>query len=102
MSKASALGLLDDVGAVQGQQLTRQDCVDLFYNALTAQNSAGTIYGTTLGYTVTNGQVDYSALVTADTKGPYVAGERCSLPLFYPLVRILQRGSLLSLLSPAV
>ena len=31
-----------------------------------------------------------------------IRDRRCSLPLFYPLVRILQRGSLLSLLSPAV
>lgn len=73
LSKASSLGLLDDVSAKQGTKLTRQDCVDLFYNLLTARTSAGTVYGTTLGYSVTNGQVDYSALVTADTKGPYVA-----------------------------
>ena len=73
LSKASSLGLLDDVSAKQGAKLTRQDCVDLFYNLLTAKTSAGTVYGITLGYSVTNGQVDYSALVTADTKGPYVA-----------------------------
>lgn len=73
LSKASSLGLLDDVSAKQGTKLTRQDCVDLFYNLLTAKTSAGTVYGITLGYSVTNGQVDYSALVTADTKGPYVA-----------------------------
>lgn len=73
LSKASSLGLLDDVSAKQGAKLTRQDCVDLFYNLLTARTSAGTVYGITLGYSVTNGQVDYSALVTADTKGPYVA-----------------------------
>ena len=73
LSKASSLGLLDDVSAKQGSKLTRQDCVNLFYNLLTAKTGAGTVYGTTLGYSVTNGQVDYSALVTADTKGPYVA-----------------------------
>ena len=98
LSKASALGLLDDVGAVQGQQLTRQDCVDLFYNALTAQNSAGTIYGTTLGYTVTNGQVDYSALVTADTKGPYVA-ESGALSLSFTPSSVYYNGALSSLSS---
>lgn len=73
LAKASSIGLLDDVSAQRGSKLTRQDCVDLFYNLLTAKTSAGVVYGTTLGYTVTNGQVDYSALVTADTKGPYVA-----------------------------
>ena len=81
LSKASALGLLDGVSARQGGVLTRQDCVDLFYNLLTAQTSAGTVYGTTLGYTITNGQVDYSALVSSHTKGPFVAeSSALSLP----------------------
>ena len=81
LAKASSIGLLDDVSAQRGSKLTGQDCVDLFYNLLTAQTSAGAVYGTTLGYTVTNGQVDYSALITADTKGPYVAdGASLSLP----------------------
>lgn len=73
LSKAGTLGLLDGVSAERGSRLTRQDCVDLFYNLLTAKTSAGTVYGTTLGYSVTNGQVDYSALVAAGTKGPYVS-----------------------------
>jgi hypothetical protein len=73
LSKASAIGLLDGVTATQGDPLTRNDCVVLFNNLLTAQNSSGTIYATTIGYTVTNGEVDYSALVTANTKGPFVA-----------------------------
>lgn len=81
LSKASSLGLLDGVSAKQGGGLTRQDCVELFYNLLTAQTSAGAVYGATLGYTITNGQVDYSALVAADTKGPFVAeGGALSLP----------------------
>ena len=81
LSKASSLGLLDGVSARQGGALTRQDCVDLFYNLLTAQTSAGAVYGTTLGYTITNGQVDYSALVSSHTKGPFVAeSSALSLP----------------------
>ena len=81
LSKASSLGLLDGVSARQGGALTRQDCVDLFYNLLTAQTSAGAVYGTTLGYTITNGQVDYSALVSSHTKGPFVAeSSTLSLP----------------------
>lgn len=72
LSKAKAVGLLDNLSLSQGETLTRQDCVSLFYNLLTAENSAGTVYGTTLGYTVTNGEVDYSDLVAAGTKGPFV------------------------------
>lgn len=81
LSKAGAIGLLDDVSAQQGQALTRSHCVDLFYNLLLAQNITGAIYGTTLGYTVKNGEVDYATLVTADTKGPYVAGSGGGLTL---------------------
>lgn len=81
LSKASSVGLRDDVDAVQGEALTRQDCVMLFYNLLVSDDSSGTVYGTTLGYTVTNGEVDYSTLVTADTKGPYVASADKSLSL---------------------
>ena len=73
LTKAASVGLRDDLSAAQGQTLTRQDCVMLFYNLLVSDGSDGTVYGTTLGYTVTNGEVDYSTLVTADTKGPYVA-----------------------------
>lgn len=81
LSKASALGLLDDVSAQQGQTLTRQNCVDLFYDLLTAESSTGAVYGTSLGYTVRNGEVDYAALVSADTKGPYIAAASGSVTL---------------------
>jgi hypothetical protein len=84
LSKAGAIGLLDDVAAVQGQTLTRQHCVDLFYNLLVAQTSAGTVYGASLGYTVKNGEVDYATLVSSDTKGPYIAAAGGSLTLPFP------------------
>ena len=99
LSKARSVGLLDDMDVSQGQTLTRQDCVTLFYNLLIAENSAGTVYGTTLGYTVTNGEVDYSTLVTADTKGPYVASadKSLSLPFSTSGATIYRNGALSSL-----
>lgn len=81
LSKAASVGLRDDLSAGRGKALTRQDCVMLFYNLLVSQNSGGTVYGTTLGYTITNGEVNYSTLVTSDTKGPYVASANGSLDL---------------------
>ncbi|MCD8254060.1 MAG: S-layer homology domain-containing protein [Oscillospiraceae bacterium] len=81
LSKARSVGLLDDVTVSQGELLTRQDCVTLFYNLLTSDTSSGAVYGTTLGYTITNGEVDYSALVATDTKGPYVASANDTLTL---------------------
>ena len=95
LSKASALGLLDDLNVTQGQTLTRQHCVTLFYNLLTAENSEGVIYGTTLGYTITNGEVDYSTLVTSGTKGPYVAtSSSLSLPFGTGNVTVYRNGAL--------
>ena len=96
LSRANALGLLDGVSARQGGALTRQDCVDLFYNLLTAQTSAGTVYGTTLGYTITNGQVDYSALVSSHTKGPFVA-ESSTLSLPFAPVTVYYNGAVSAL-----
>ena len=94
LSKSKSIGLLDDLNAVQGQALTRQDCVTLFYNLLTCQNSAGLVYGTTLGYTITNGEVDYSTLVTNDIKGPYVStGSSISLPFGTDNITVYRNGS---------
>lgn len=81
LSKADSLGLLDDVTASQGTALTRQNCVDLVYNTLVAQSSTGGTYASSLGYTVTNGEIDYATLVSAETKGPYVSTDgSLSLP----------------------
>lgn len=96
LSKASSIGLLDDVSASRGSKLTTQNCVDLFYNLLVAKTVSGAVYGTTVGYTVTNGQVDYSALVTADTKGPYVA-ESSSLSLSFTPNTIYYNGTVSTL-----
>lgn len=95
LSKARSVGLLDDMDVSQGQTLTRQDCVTLFYDLLIAENSAGTVYGTTLGYTVTNGEVDYSTLVSNDTKGPYVSTDgTASLPFSTEDATVYRNGTL--------
>lgn len=80
LSKASALGLRDQVGAARGQALTRQDCVYLFYNLLTAQASDGQTYAVKLGYTVTNGQVNYTTVAMDHISGPFVAQNGTALP----------------------
>ena len=86
LSKAGSVGLLDDVTARQGQTLTRQDCVTLFYNLLLADTKDGPVYGTTLGYTIKNNEVDYATVVSADTKGPYVASASRTLELPFSAV----------------
>lgn len=84
LSKASALGLRDGVSAQRGQTLTRGNCVVLFYNLLTAKNSSGQVYGTALGYTVTNGEVDYSSVALENVSGPYIAENGLETVPFQP------------------
>ena len=94
LSKAGAVGLLDDVTAKQGQTLTRQDCVTLFYNLLLAETKAGAVYGTTLGYTIKNNEVNYATVVSADTKGPYVADNGGGLTLPFTPTAVYVDGAL--------
>lgn len=73
LSKYSALDLNTNISKTQGQILTREDCMYLFYNLLNAENSQGVAYGTVLGYTVSaTGGIDYSSFVGKNLKGPYV------------------------------
>ena len=72
LSKFNALGLHDGFTTQQGQNMTRSDCADLFYNLMAAKTKYGQIYAHTLGYTLdASGHVDYSSLVSANTKGPF-------------------------------
>lgn len=97
LSKASALGLRDQITLKQGGTMTRSDCVYLFYNVLTAQNSSGQTYASTLGYTVTNGQVDYAAVVSANLSGPYVASSGGSLDLSFTPSAVYRDGNVSAL-----
>ncbi len=99
LTKGQALGLMDGLSVARGQTLTRQDCVTLFYNTLTAKTAAGAVYAQTLGYTVSNGEVDYASLVTVDTKGPYVAPAAGSVtvPFSTGSMTVYRNGSLSSL-----
>lgn len=73
ISKFEALGLADNLSVKKGQTLTRNDCVNIFYNLMSADTASDTVYATTLGYSVTSsGEISYSSLVSNDLKGPYV------------------------------
>ena len=52
----------------------------LFYNALTAMNGSGQVYASTLGFAVSNGQVDISSVLLDNVKGPFVADASTVLP----------------------
>ena len=82
VNKFRALGLGDGISVAQGQLLTRGDCMYIFYNLMTAQTKSGSVYATTLGYSLTaSGDLDYATLVSSDLSGPYTAASgRLDLP----------------------
>lgn len=98
LNKAQSVGLRDELTLTSGQTLTRRDCVTLFYNLLTAKTATGAVYGTTLGYTVKNGEVDYASLIQSERKGPYVAGQGgIELPFGTENVTVFRNGKASSL-----
>ena len=94
LNKASSLGLRSSISASQGSPLTLAEGAQLVYNALTASTSDGQVYGSTIGFTVTDGQVDVSSIVMVDLQGPFVAGANTILP-FVP-VSIYRNDSVVS------
>ena len=80
LNKASQLGILDGVKSVKGEFLTRRDCMYMFCSALSARTYSGQTYANLLGYTVSNGQVNYNAVVLDRMEGPFIAGAGDVLP----------------------
>ena len=80
LNKASQLGLLADLSCSRGENMTLEDGAVLLYNALMAENGENEVYASTLGFTVTDGQVDVSAVLLGNLEGPFVAGESTRLP----------------------
>src|SRR5699024_1142592 len=80
LNKARELGLRDGVNRGQGEALTVADGAVLLYNALTAPTAEGQVYGTSLGFTVTGGQVDVSSILLGNVQGPFVAQAGAQLP----------------------
>ncbi len=63
-----------NISKAKAEQLTVDDCINLFYNTLNATNKAGTVYATSLGYTLdSNGTINYLSLINNGVKGPVIA-----------------------------
>ncbi len=80
LNKASELGLRNQLERQQGEALNYEECAILFYNALTANAASGSAYGTSLGFAVSNGQVDTSSVMLSSLKGPFIADGTTQLP----------------------
>ena len=84
LNKASEIGLRSGLERRQGEAMNYEDCAILLYNALTANNASGSAYGTTLGFTVNDGQVDGSTVLLSSLQGPFIASDSTVLP-FVPV-----------------
>ena len=80
LNKAQELGLRNQLNRSQSEAMNYEDCALLLYNTLTANTASGSAYGTSLGFTVSNGQVDTSTVMLKSLKGPFVASEGTQLP----------------------
>ena len=80
LNKASELGLRNQLDRQQGEALNYEECAILMYNTLTANSASGSAYGTSLGFTVSNGQVDTSSVMMSSLKGPFIADGTTQLP----------------------
>ena len=80
LNKAQQIGLRDQLTCTQGQAMTYEQCTLLLYNALRANTASGSAYGSSLGFTVSNGQVDTSSVLLKSRKGPFVVAEGTQLP----------------------
>ena len=86
LNKAQQIGLRDQLTCTQGQAMTYEQCTLLLYNALRANTASGSAYGSSLGFTVSNGQVDTSSVMLKSLKGPFVAGDTVQLPFVPKMV----------------
>ena len=80
LNKAQEIGLRSQLSRAQGETMNYEDCAVLLYNALNANTAGGSVYGSTLGFTVANGQVDVSSVMLKNLQGPFVAGAGTQLP----------------------
>ena len=80
LNKASEIGLRTGLDRKQGEAMNYEDAAVLLYNALTANTASGGAYGTTLGFTVSNGQVDASTVLLSSLQGPFIYGEGAQVP----------------------
>ena len=80
LNKAQELGLRNQLNRSQSEAMNYEDCALLLYNTLTANTASGSAYGTSLGFTVSNGQVGHLHGNAQEPEGPFVAAEGTQLP----------------------
>ncbi len=65
-----------NINKSKSQYLTEEDCMNLFYNTLTAKTKSGNVYAAMLGYKLdADGELDYLSIVNQSIKGPIIADD---------------------------
>ncbi len=84
-AKFNYLELNENIAKEPLEVLTRMDCVNLFYNLLSAETASGKAYCTLLGYELSgNGDVNPLTIADYELKGPKVVKKSYSLSDYVP------------------
>ncbi len=97
--KFKELGLDENIDKHESDKLTKENCINLFYNLLNAKNKFGQIYAQALGYGVeADGKINYQSLLEKKSKGPLLAEEGWSKKLAKDIsdYKILQDDKIIS------
>lgn len=73
MTLYKSLKLDENIGASQGQYLTRRQCAYIIFNTLSANTKSGQPYCKTLGFDIdSSGKIDFLSLINNSIKGPII------------------------------
>ena len=81
IAKFQELGLNENIAVSVGQTMTKDDCLNLMYNALNTNTQTGAIYAQSLGFAINaRGEIDTASLAQSYTDGPYTISSTQLLP----------------------
>lgn len=85
MAKYHFLELDDEVNKEALQVLTKEDCINIFYNLMKTDNTSGTMYGTLFDCELTDdGEINPFTMVDNSLKGPKVVDSESRLKSYLP------------------
>jgi hypothetical protein len=85
MSKYHFLELDDGLNKEASELMTKEDCVNLFYNLLKTDTKSGTMFGKSLDCELTSdGEINPFSMVDNSVKGPRVVNSKSRLKSYLP------------------
>jgi S-layer homology domain. len=96
LSKFYSLGLDEGINLKQGQKVSREDAMYMFYNLMNTKTKEGRYYAETLGHPMLSGEIDYASLVQSVIVGPFILDDvsiESILPFTKDNVTVYKNGS---------